>query len=76
LIEQFGNQKSAAVAFSIDSSEQSRISKSSPRANVAVLAVTTASLGQIPKQFVKTSRARRFFLACATLFQAGLQASS
>jgi len=54
------NQKSAAVTFSIDSSEQSRISKSSLRANVAALAVTTASLGQIPKQFVKQAARAAF----------------
>jgi hypothetical protein len=53
-------QKSAAVTFSIDSSEQSRISKSSLRANVAALAVTTASLGQIPKQFVKQAARAAF----------------
>ena len=55
------SQHNAAVACSIDSSEQSRISNNSPRAKVAALAVTTASLGHIPKQLVNTRRASPFF---------------
>ena len=61
VIVPFGNHESAAAACSIDFPEQSRISRNSPRADVAALPATAAFLGHIPKQFVRTSRTRFFF---------------
>ena len=62
-------QVSAAVAKSIDCFEQSWIRIISPRSNVATLPATTADLGHIPKQLIRTSRARVFLLPAARRFR-------
>lgn len=63
------HQVSAAVAKSIDCFEQPWIRIISPRSNVATLPVTTADLGHIPKQLVRTSRARVLLLPAARRFR-------